>query len=348
MKILMTGHHGYIGSVMVRVLLEAGHQLVGLDTFYFRGCDFDTRDGAAIPALKKDIRDVVPEDLSGFDAVIHLAALSSDPLGDLRPQLTYDINFRASVRLAQAAKAAGIRRFLYSSSCAAYGSSGGEMASEEAPLSPLTPYAISKVRTEEEVRALAGESFSPVFIRNATAYGVSPRLRLDLLLNNLVGWAHTTGKIRIMSDGTPWRPVVHVEDISRAFAAVLTAPREAVHNQAFNVGRDRENYQVKEVAEIVRQAIPGCTIEYADRGGPDPRDYRVSFSKLARNVPGFKPQWNAYEGAKELYAAFQRNGLRAADLEGGRKYNRLPQLRHLLESRVLDDDLRWAGGTGAD
>ncbi|MGH7349472.1 MAG: NAD-dependent epimerase/dehydratase family protein, partial [Candidatus Rokuibacteriota bacterium] len=278
MRVLVTGHNGYIGSVMVPILQAAGHEVVGLDSFFFEDCSLLQEDHR-VPALRKDLRDVRPWDLDGFGAVAHLAALCNDPLGDLHPEWTYDINHKASVQLASMARAAGVARFLHASSCSMYGAAGGDdLLSEEAPLRPLTPYAISKVRTEEDVSKLADRSFSPVFMRNATAYGLSPRLRADVVLNNLVCWAHTTGRIRIMSDGTPWRPIVHVQDIARAFAAALSAPREAIHNQAFNVGANGENYQVRELAEIVRDTVPGCAVEYADGAGPDPRSYRVNFS----------------------------------------------------------------------
>jgi nucleoside-diphosphate-sugar epimerase len=340
MRVLVTGHNGYIGSAMVPILQSAGHEVVGLDSFFFEDCSL-LDEGHRVPALRKDIRDIQPSDLDGFDAVAHLAALCNDPLGDLHPEWTSDINHKASVQLAAMARAAGVPRFLYASSCSMYGAAGGdEVLNEEAPLRPLTSYAISKVRTEEDVSKLADRSFSPVFMRNATAYGLSPRLRADVVLNNLVCWAHTTGRVRIMSDGTPWRPIVHVQDISLAFAAALAAPREAIHNQAFNVGANGENYQVRELAEIVRNTVPGCTVEYADEAGPDPRSYRVDFSKLARTFPDFRPQWNASFGAKELHAALQEANLKLADFNG-RKYIRLSQIKHLLGNGQLDATLRW-------
>lgn len=340
MKVLLTGHDGYIGAVATGVLTSAGHEVVGLDTGYFRDCTFGEQ-GTAIESLHVDVRDVAEKDLVGFDAVVHLAALSNDPLGELNAELTYDINYRASVRLAEMAKRAGAQRFLFSSSCSVYGCSVGEFATEEAPLDPLTPYAISKVRTEEGLSALADASFTPVFLRNATAYGVSPKMRVDLLLNNLVGWAFTTGKVRILSDGTPWRPIVHIEDISRAFAALLAAPRDVVHDQAFNVGVDGENFQVKELAALVGETVPGSSVEYGDQASPDPRNYRVAFSKLPELVPAFKPTWTASEGARELFRAYTRIGLEQDDLEAGRRYIRLRQVRQLLDSGELDTDLRW-------
>jgi nucleoside-diphosphate-sugar epimerase len=279
-------------------------------------------------------------DLQGFEAIIHLAALSNDPLGDLKSEWTYDINHAASVRLANLAKEAGVQRFLYASSCSLYGAAGDQILTEEAPLRPLTPYAESKVRTEEDVSKLADASFSPVFMRNATAYGVSSHFRADVVLNNLVCWAFTTGKVRIMSDGMPWRPIVHIEDIANAFLVALTAPREAVHNQAFNVGLNTENYQVRELADIVCEILPDCEVEYAKQGGPDPRNYRVNFSKLAGTLTDFKPKWNARCGVKELYSKFQQVGLTWEDFQG-RKYIRLTQLRYLLMNGHLDDNLRW-------
>jgi nucleoside-diphosphate-sugar epimerase len=324
---------------MMTVLQASGHEPVGLDTYFFEDCLF-TEDLQSYPTMRKDIRDVEIEALQGFDAVVHLAALCNDPLGDLNADWTYDINHAASYRLAKMAKEAGVQRFLYSSSCSMYGTAGDELVTEEAALRPLTPYAISKVRTEEDISRLADESFSPVFMRNATAYGVSSHLRADVVLNNLVCWAYTTGKVRIMSDGTPWRPIVHIEDIAGAFAACLVAPREAIHNQAFNVGVNSENYQVRDLANIVQETVPGCQVEYAGKGGPDPRDYRVDFSKLELMLPEFKPKWNATLGAVELYEACHQVKLKLEDFQG-RRFIRLTQLRHLLDGNLLDETLRW-------
>ncbi len=340
MRVLVTGHNGYLGSVMVPVLTSVGHEVVGLDTFFFEECLLGD-DSDQTPNLRKDVRDVAVSDLRGFEAVVHLAALCNDPLGDLNPDWTYDINHRASVRLASLAREAGVHRFLFASSCSMYGAASEDILTEEAPLRPLTPYATSKVRTEEDLLKLADRDFSPVFMRNATAYGLSPHLRADIVLNNLVCWAHTTGQIRIMSDGSPWRPIVHVQDIARAFTAALTAPREAIHNQAFNVGADGENYQVSELADIVRATVPGCSVSYAHSTGPDPRSYRVDFSKLSRVLTDFKPQWNAAFGAKELYSALQDAQITLEDFQG-RRYIRLNQLKHLLETGCLDGTLRWA------
>jgi nucleoside-diphosphate-sugar epimerase len=341
MRVLVTGHNGYIGAIMLRVLRANGHEVVGQDTFYFEECTLGEEEEESVPSIRKDVRDLTVEDLEGFDAVVHLAALSNDPLGEVNTDWTYGINHLASVNLAKLAKEAGVRRFLYSSSCSLYGTAGGdEILDENAPFKPLTPYAISKVRSEAGISKLADSGFSPVSLRNATAYGVSPRLRADVVLNNLVCWAHCTGKICIMSDGTPWRPIVHIEDIANAFAAALVAPKEKIHNQAFNVGVNGENYQVRELAEIVRETVVGSEVEYAEGGGPDPRSYRVDFSKLHRALPDFKSKWNARRGAEELYTTFRKVGLALDDFQGQR-YIRVKHLSHLLDSGTLDNTLRW-------
>lgn len=339
MRVLVTGHNGYIGSVMVPFLQKAGHEIVGLDTYLYEDCTF----GSAvpdIPALRMDLRDVTPADLAGFDAVIHLAALCNDPLGNLNPGSTYDINYHASVRLAKAAKAAGVRRWLFASSCSLYGLAGDEMLNEEAAFNPITRYGESKILTEQEVRALADDSFSPVYLRNATAYGVSPRLRCDIVVNNLVGYAITQGDVLIQSDGTPWRPLVHIEDISRAFLAALEAPQERIHNQAFNVGRNDDNLRVRQIADMVKAVVPRCSIRYAEGGGPDPRSYRVDCGKIARSLPAFRPQWTVRKGVEELYAAYHDAGLTADQFQSYR-YLRLKQIKRLQEAGRLDEDLRW-------
>lgn len=344
MRVLVTGHHGYIGSAVVPVLFDAGHDVVGLDTFLYRGCDL-LADGHEAPALDRDVRDVTPLDLAGFDAVVHLAALSNDPLGDLDPDWTRDVNELGTLGLARAAKEAGAGRFLFASSCSMYGASEDELVTEEAPLSPLTPYAESKVRAEEGLRPLADGSFSPVYMRAATAYGVSPRHRMDVVLNNLVGWAYTTGRVRILSDGSPWRPLVHVEDIARTVRALLEAPREAVHDEAFNVGAEGENHQVRDLAETVRETVPGSTVEYAGTSDPDPRSYRVDFGKLARALPDLRLVWTARDGAGELLQAYDEAGLTLADFEGDR-FTRLRRIRRLLDENRLDEHLRWREGAG--
>lgn len=323
---------------MHRVLRAAGHEVMGLDTCYFEACG-DASAPPDIPAIRKDIRDVAAGDLEGFDAVVHLAGLCNDPLGDLNPSWTFEINHAASCHLAQMAKAAGVRRFLFASSCSLYGKADDRMLAEDAPLQPLTAYAVSKVRAETDLAAMASEDFSPVFMRSATAYGMSPRLRADVVLNNLVCWACSTGSIRIMSDGLAWRPIVHVEDISNAFAAALAAPRAAIHNQAFNVGVNEENYRVRDLAEIVREVVPGCEVEYVREGNHDPRSYRVSFDKLAR-VLRFVPKWDARRGARELYKSLEQAGITQASFQGP-QYTRLAQLKYLLSTDRLDGTLRW-------
>lgn len=339
MKVLVTGHNGYIGSVMVPMLLAAGHEVVGLDTFLFDSCTFG-EDSPTITAVAKDLRDVEAGDLEGFDAVIHLAALSNDPLGNLNGDCTLQVNHVASLRLARMAKLAGVPRYLYASSCSLYGISHTDtMLKEDAAFNPITPYGVSKVRTEEDVSQLADKSFSPVFFRNATAYGVSPRLRLDVVVNNLVAVACTTGEVLIQSDGTPWRPLVHIEDISRAFLAVLHAPRETTHNHAFNVGRTEENYRVSELAEMVREVVPGSRIRYAEGGGPDPRSYRVDCSKITSMLPEFQPTWTVRRGMEQLYQSFRKHQLARQDID---RYLRIRHITRLQREGELTGDLRWS------
>jgi nucleoside-diphosphate-sugar epimerase len=340
MKILLTGHHGYIGSVCGPLLEDAGHQVVGLDTLFYRDCDLSSARSPSTATLLLDVRDVRPEQLDGFDAVIHLAALSNDPIGDFSPELTREINFEATVSLARAAREAGVRRFVFASSCSMYGASPDEAVDESAPLKPITAYAESKVRSEEALAALAGPDFAPVSMRNATAYGVSARLRVDLVLNNLVGWAYTTGKVKILSDGTPWRPLIHIEDLSRAALAATEAPEDVVRGEAFNVGRDDENYQIRELGDMVREVVPGSEVEYAGSGDPDPRSYRVSFAKLARAFPDLELTWTARAGAQELADAYRAADLTLEQFEGDR-YTRLKRLRLLLDRGDLDPSLRW-------
>lgn len=339
MRVLLTGHAGYIGTVMSRVLSERGHDVVGLDSDLFVESTYGPQP-AAIPAQRKDIRDVVKADLEGYDAVIHLAGLSNDPLGDLNPDLTYEINHRASVRLAELAKAAGVERFIFSSSCSYYGAGGDGFLTEDAPFNPVTPYGTSKVLVERDVSKLADDDFSPTFMRNATAFGVSPRLRFDLVLNNLVAWAVTQGTVYMKSDGMAWRPIVHIEDISRAMAAVLEAPRATIHNEVFNVGRTDDNYLVRDLAEIVRDTVPGSRIEFAQGNNADARTYRVNCDKYARTFPTVPLIWNARRGARELLEAYRRFGLSLDDFEGPR-YKRIAKLQSLLDDRRLDETLHW-------
>ena len=339
MKVLVTGHHGYIGSVVAPQLAEAGHDVVGLDSFLYRGCDFGPEVGR-VEELARDIRDVTPADLAGFDAVVHLAALSNDPLGDLNPEWTYDVNLEGTLRLARSAKEAGVERFVFSSSCSMYGASGrDDPLDEDAPLKPLTAYAESKVRAEEGLSQLADSGFSPVSLRNATAYGASPRLRLDVVLNNLVGWAFTTGRIRLLSDGSSWRPIVHVRDIGRATLGALEAPRELVHDVAYNVGATAENYRIRDLAELVHEVLPECDVELAAGASPDPRSYRVDFGRYERAFPEHRAEWTAREGTRELARAYREVGLTWEDFDGPR-YTRLKRLRQLLDANELDGGLR--------
>lgn len=339
MRVLVTGHKGYIGTAMVPMLLKAGYQVLGLDSDLYRNSTYGTG-LPQVPEIIKDVRDIEKADLHGVDAIIHLAGLSNDTLGDLDPNLTYQINHAASVRLAEMAKQLGINRFVFASSCSNYGAAGDNMQDESGTLNPVTAYAISKVMVERDVALLADGNFTPVFMRNATAYGVSPRIRFDIVLNNLTAWAYTTGHILLKSDGTPWRPLVHIEDISLAAMAMIEAPREVVHKQAFNVGMNSENYQMRQLAEIVKETVPNCEIKFADGAEPDKRNYRVDFSKYTKAFPNHKLRWNARRGARQIYESYRAIGLKRDEYEGP-KYKRIAQIKYLLSSGQLDGNLRW-------
>ena len=345
MRILLTGHDGYIGTVLSPLLQAAGHDVVGLDAGWFSACPFGDQPPAP-PARRLDVRDVRPEHLDGIDAVVHLANLSNDPLGNLDPGLTDRVNAAASVRLAASAREAGVGRFVFASSCSLYGAAGRGAVTETADFRPVTAYGRAKVDAEAGIRMLAGDGFSPVYLRNATVYGASPRLRFDLVVNNLTAWAVATGAIRMLSDGTPWRPLVHVQDVSRAVLAALEAPREAVHDQAFNVGREGENYQVRDVATLVGDEVPGCRVTFAAGASPDTRSYRVSFAKIAERLPDWRPTWTVREGIREVRDALAGLDL-PPDVFEGPRYSRIAHLQALLDAGALSTDLRWTGGDGA-
>ena len=339
MKVLVTGSRGYIGSVLVPMLQKEGHEVAGWDSDLYARCSFS----GEVPdhdCKIKDVRDIQKDDLAGFQAIIHLAGLSNDPLGDYRPELTEEINEKASIRLAKLAKDVGIERFLFASSCSNYGAAGNNFLDETQAFNPVTPYGVSKVKVELALNKLADQKFSPVYIRASTAYGLSPRIRFDLVTNNLTAWAFTTGKVYLKSDGSPWRPIVHIEDISRAYIAALHAPRELVHNEAFNVGTTTENYQIKDIAKIVKDVVPGCEIEFAPDSAPDKRCYRVDCNKIANTLHEFKPQWTARRGIEQLYEEFKRSALSLEDFEGP-KYKRIAHIKQLIADDLLDERLYW-------
>ena len=340
MKVLVTGHDGYIGSVASPIIRDAGNEVVGLDSYLFDGCSLGEKI-QNVPGRRIDLRDVQVEHIRGFDAVVHLAGISNDPMGDLDPARTFEVNYKASVRLARLAKEAGVERFVFASSCSLYGAaSPDDFLTESAPFNPVTPYGESKVLSEQGVLELADDGFSPTFLRNATVYGYSPRLRLDLVVNDLVANALATGNILIKSDGTAWRPLIHIEDVSMAILATLEAKREVVHNEAFNIGATKENYQVRDVANIVSEVVPGSRVTYAEGGEPDKRSYRVDFSKAEEGLPGFEPRWTVSEGARELADAYARFGLVPDDLTSSR-FVRLRRIQTLQAEGTLGPDLRW-------
>lgn len=346
MKVLVTGHKGYIGVCLVPMLLERGHEVTGSDIDMFRSCTY-SGELAEVPEISTDVRDIHEDELAGFDAVIHLAGLSNDPLGDYNPGLTEEINEKAAIRLAELAKKAGVSRYIFASSCSNYGASGDKFLDEHADFNPVTPYGVSKVKVEQAVSQLANSKFSPTYLRASTAYGVTPRIRFDLVLNNLTAWAYTTGEIYLKSDGSPWRPIVHVEDICRAYVAVLEAPKDDIHLEAFNVGTTTENYQIRELAELVREVVPNSKVGYAPDAGPDKRCYRVDCNYIARKLHGFKPQWTARRGVEELYDTFCREGLTLDEFEG-EKYMRIAHVKKLVKDGNLDSNLRWHDTVSGD
>lgn len=347
MKVLVTGNKGYIGSVLTEKLLEKGFDVTGLDCGFYEGCDF-FKTGDKVKQITKDVRRIEKADLEGIEAVIHLAALSNDPIGALNPKLTFEINYLASARLAKLAKQSKVKRFIFSSSCSVYGVAGDRMIDEDGTLAPATEYARSKIMTEKEVSKLSDDSFSPVFLRNATVYGVSPMLRVDLVVNNLAGWAFTAGKLKIMSDGTPWRPLIHIQDICKAFIAALEAPAPLVHNKVFNIGKNSENYRVSDIVQAIKTIMPECSIEYTGEHGADTRTYRVDFTRV-KDAWGeyFKPEWDIARGIKELFEAYRRLNLTPEDFSG-HKFTRLKRIKMLLDENEVDGTLFWKKGKNND
>ena len=347
MKVLVTGNLGYVGTVLTPMLAREGHEVTGLDTGYFASCTLGPLGGSGvIRQLERDIREVEAADLVGMDAVVHLAGLSNDPTGDLDPRLTEEINLAGTVRLAEMAKRSGTGRFLFASSCSIYGQGDGSPLTEEAEFQPLTAYARSKVAAEHALQKMADSGFSPVYLRNATAYGFSPRLRFDIVVNNLTGWAFTTGKVKLLSDGRAWRPLVHVEDMSRAFLAALSAPRDRLHNCAINVGREEDNFQIRAIAEAVARILPDCAVTYAESVSADQRNYNVSFARIRERLPEFKPRWNVDRGIQQLHEAFLELGVTYEQF-AGREFTRLKQLQYLLDKSELRADLHWSQVTNA-
>lgn len=339
MKVLVTGNKGYIGSVLAPMLLKEGFEVTGLDNDMFRACTYG-EEFPNVHTINKDIRDVEVSDLKGYDAILHLAGLSNDPLGDLNPEITYEINYKATVSLGEKAKAAGVKRFIFSSSCSTYGASGDDFIDETSEFNPVTPYGKSKVLAEQGLIKLADENFCVTFLRNATAYGYSPRIRFDLVVNNLTAWAYTTGKVLLKSDGKPWRPLVHIRDISLAFIAVLKAPTKLVNKEAFNVGRNEDNYRISEVANIIKDVIPNSVVGFASDASPDTRNYRVDCSKILKTLPDYKPEWTVKKGAEELYDVFKKYTLSEQEFEG-EKYRRITHVKMLIAKGKLNNSLRW-------
>lgn len=345
-KVLVTGHDGYIGAVLVPRLMAAGYDVTGLDTFYFEGCELSAQTEPKA-VIRADIRQLGDLDLSRFDAIIHLAALSNDPIGQLEPELTLSINYRATMHLAHAAKEAGVKRFLYASSCSLYGKSGEDVMTEESPTDPLTAYAKSKVLCEKELSQMRTGSFLPIMLRCATVFGLSPKLRTDLVVNNLTASGVATGKIQIMSDGTPWRPLIHVSDLARVYEFLLECPEARLRENVFNVGFSEQNFQVRDVAEAVQNVLPSTSLSFSDNPDKDARSYRVSFERFEK-LSGMRPEYDLKRAIAELVEAYNKAGLNSTDQLFGRKYVRLKQVEYVIKQGLVDSSLNWLGeGTGA-